>query len=146
VFSKCLLRHGVLRVLCRSVCWFFVRAILSWCPKTWHIHIVYNILSLNIFIIYITLCSWSSGRYMNGRGNCWNIESTESKVSSCKDLVSVKNNLQTSAKRLNECLQTYQTKEREALRNQGLNEKTAASVLLKLFISGIERCHTTDAP
>ena len=40
----------------------------------------------------------------------------------------------------------FQTEEREALRKQGLNEKTAASVLLKLFISGNERCHTTDAP
>ena len=40
----------------------------------------------------------------------------------------------------------YETEEREALRKQGLNEKTAASVLLKLFISGNERCHTTDAP
>jgi len=33
----------------------------------------------------------------------------------------------------------YQTEEREALRKQGLNEKTAASVLLKLFISGNEK-------
>ena len=33
----------------------FVRAILSWCPLTWHIYIVYNILSLNISLIYITL-------------------------------------------------------------------------------------------
>ena len=40
----------------------------------------------------------------------------------------------------------YETEEREALRKHGLNEKTAASVLLKLFISGNERCHTTDAP
>jgi len=32
----------------------------------------------------------------------------------------------------------YKTEEREALRKQGLNEKTAASVLLKLFISGNE--------
>jgi len=38
------------------------------------------------------------------------------------------------------------TKEREALRKQGLNEKTAASVLLKLFISRNEGCYTTDAP
>jgi len=38
------------------------------------------------------------------------------------------------------------TEERVALRKQCLNEKTAASVLLKLFISGNERCHTTDAP
>ena len=38
------------------------------------------------------------------------------------------------------------TEEREALRKQGLNEKTTASVLLKLFISGNKRCHTTDAP
>jgi len=29
------------------------RAILSWCPKTWHNYIVYNILSLNISSIYI---------------------------------------------------------------------------------------------
>ena len=39
--------------LCCSVCWFFVRTILSWCPLTWHIYIVYNILSLNISSIYI---------------------------------------------------------------------------------------------
>jgi len=32
----------------------------------------------------------------------------------------------------------YKTEERVALRKQGLNEKTAASVLLKLFISGNE--------
>ena len=38
------------------------------------------------------------------------------------------------------------TEKGKALRKQGLNEKTAASVLLKLFISGYERCHTTDAP
>ena len=31
----------------------FVRAILSWCPYTWHIYIVYNILCLNISSIYI---------------------------------------------------------------------------------------------
>jgi len=40
----------------------------------------------------------------------------------------------------------YKTEERVALRKQCLNETTAASVLLKLFISGNERCHTTDAP
>ena len=34
----------------------------------------------------------------------------------------------------------------KALRKHSLHEKTAASVLLKLFISGIEWCHTTDAP
>jgi len=28
-------------------------AILSWCPQTWHVYIVYNILSLNITSIYI---------------------------------------------------------------------------------------------
>ena len=38
------------------------------------------------------------------------------------------------------------TEERVALRKQGLNAKTAASVLLKLFISDNERCHTFDAP
>jgi len=40
--------------------------------------------------------------------------------------------------------EVIQTEEREALRKQGLNEKTAASVLLKLFISGNEGCYTTD--
>ena len=34
----------------------------------------------------------------------------------------------------------------KTLRKHSLHEKTAASVLLKLFISGNERCHTTDAP
>ena len=34
----------------------------------------------------------------------------------------------------------------KALRKHSLHEKTAASVLLKLFISSNELCHTTDAP
>ena len=34
----------------------------------------------------------------------------------------------------------------KALRKHSLHEKTAASVLLKLFISSNECCHTTDAP
>jgi len=34
----------------------------------------------------------------------------------------------------------------KALRKHSLQEKTAASVLLKLFISSNEWCHTTDAP
>jgi len=34
----------------------------------------------------------------------------------------------------------------KAHRKRSLHEKKAASVLLKLFISGNERCHTTDAP
>ena len=34
----------------------------------------------------------------------------------------------------------------KALRKQSLHAKTAASVLLKLFISSNEWCHTTDAP
>ena len=34
----------------------------------------------------------------------------------------------------------------KALRKHSLHEQTAASVLLKLFISGNEWCHTTDAP
>ena len=42
--------------------------------------------------------------------------------------------------------QLYQIEERVALRKQGLNEKTASSVLLKLFISGNERFRTTNAP
>jgi len=33
----------------------------------------------------------------------------------------------------------------KALRKQDLHEKIAASVLLKLFISGNETCHTTDS-
>jgi len=33
----------------------------------------------------------------------------------------------------------------KALRKHSLHGKTAASVLLKLFISGNERCHTTVA-
>jgi len=32
----------------------------------------------------------------------------------------------------------------KALRKHSLHEKKAASVLLKLFISGNEGCHTTD--
>ena len=32
VFSKCLLRHGVLRVFELFCVFVFVRAILSWCP------------------------------------------------------------------------------------------------------------------
>jgi len=34
----------------------------------------------------------------------------------------------------------------KALMKHNLREKTAASVLLKLFISGNEWCHTNDAP
>ena len=34
----------------------------------------------------------------------------------------------------------------KALRKHSLHEKTAASVLLKLFISSNEWCRTTDAP
>jgi len=34
----------------------------------------------------------------------------------------------------------------KALRKHSVHGKTAASVLLKLYISGNERCHTTDAP
>jgi len=33
-----------------------------------------------------------------------------------------------------------------ALRKQSLYGKIAASVLLKMFISGNERCHSTDTP
>jgi len=41
---------------CSTFCVFFcVRAILSWCPLTWHVYIVYNILSLNISSTYIAL-------------------------------------------------------------------------------------------
>jgi len=34
----------------------------------------------------------------------------------------------------------------KAVRKHSLHEKTAASALLKLFIGGNEKCHTTDAP
>jgi len=40
----------------------------------------------------------------------------------------------------------YKTDEGKAIRKHSLHEKTAASVLLKLFISGNEWCHTTDDP
>ena len=53
-FSKCLLRHGGVRVFVLFCVLVFVRAILSWCPSTWHIYTDYNILSLNISSIYIT--------------------------------------------------------------------------------------------
>ena len=33
-FSKCLLRHGVVRVFVSLCVLVFVRAILSWCPLT----------------------------------------------------------------------------------------------------------------
>jgi len=52
-YFKCLLRLGVLCV-CVLLCVFvFVPAILSWCPWTWHVYIVYIILSLNGSSIYI---------------------------------------------------------------------------------------------
>ena len=38
----------------------FVRAILSWWPQTWHIYIVYNILSLNISSIYIRMAAYKA--------------------------------------------------------------------------------------
>jgi len=38
------------------------------------------------------------------------------------------------------------SEERKALRKHSLNGKIAASVLLKLFVSGNKRCLTTDAP
>jgi len=34
----------------------------------------------------------------------------------------------------------------KAYRKHSVHEKAAASDILKLFISGNERCHTTDAP
>ena len=45
--------------------------------------------------------------------------------------------------RITNCIKLMKGK---ALRKHSLHEKTAASVLLKLFISGNEWCHTTDAP
>jgi len=40
---------------CVVLCVVFVRAILSWCPWTWHVYIVYNSLSLNIPSIYVNM-------------------------------------------------------------------------------------------
>ena len=45
----------------------FAWAILSWCPYTWHVYIVYNILSLNITSIYIITCLWQ--KYIVRRSN-----------------------------------------------------------------------------
>jgi len=47
-----MLRHSVQRVFVLFCVLVFVLAILSWCPETWHIYIVYNILTLNISSIY----------------------------------------------------------------------------------------------
>ena len=48
-----LLRHGIVPVFVSFFVLVFVRAILSRCPSTWHIYIVYNILSLNLSLIYV---------------------------------------------------------------------------------------------
>jgi len=55
MLSKYLLRHDVVRVFVSSLVLVFVRAILSWCPYTWNIYIVCNILCLNISSIYMYL-------------------------------------------------------------------------------------------
>ena len=45
--------NGPLGPLVELFCVIFcIRAILSWCPSTWHVYIVYNIFSLNISSIY----------------------------------------------------------------------------------------------
>ena len=54
-FSECLLRLDVLRVSVLFCVFDFVRIILSWCPYTWHVYIVYSILSLNISPIYMAI-------------------------------------------------------------------------------------------
>jgi len=41
---------------------------------------------------------------------------------------------------------TIKLMNKKDLRKHSLHEKTAASDLLKLFISSNEWCHTTDAP
>jgi len=46
----------------------------------------------------------------------------------------------------NESVAIKLMKGKETPRKHNLHGKTAASILLKLFISGNERCHTTDAP
>jgi len=52
VYSECLLRLRVLCVFVLFCVFVFVWAILSWCPWTCHVYIVYSILSLNISSIY----------------------------------------------------------------------------------------------
>jgi len=43
----------LLRVFVLFCVFVFVRAILSWWLLTWHVYIVYNILSVNISSVYI---------------------------------------------------------------------------------------------
>jgi len=53
----------------------------------------------------------------------------------------------TGASKFIVCLHYYmELMKGKALRKHSLHEKTTASVLLKLSISGNEWCHTTDAP
>jgi len=52
--NKCLSLYTFLGIMGMLFCVFvFVRAILSWCPYTWHVYIVYNIFSLNTSPMYI---------------------------------------------------------------------------------------------
>ena len=44
------------------------------------------------------------------------------------------------------CCASIKLMKGKAPRKHSLHEKTAASVLLKMFFSGNEWCHTTDAP
>ena len=60
-----MLRYGLLRVFVSICVLVVVRAILSWCPWTWHI----NIISLNISSVYIIIfinisCSVTRSVYM----------------------------------------------------------------------------------
>ena len=49
----------------------FVRVILLWCPSIRHVYIVYNILSLNIFSIYIkTYITYCNGTSCKSEGIC----------------------------------------------------------------------------
>jgi len=95
------------------------------------------------YLVYITYCTVSDQKIKYHETNSASLKSNKSNIyNKLEHLVNIYK-LYNSSK----CLSKHiQTEEREAARKQGLNEKTAASVLLKLFISGNEMCHTTDAP
>ena len=50
------------------------------------------------------------------------------------------------SRQVREHLHLHELIKGKALRKHSLHGKIAAVVLLKLFISGNERCHTTEAP
>jgi len=65
----CVVASGLSACFVLFCVFIFVRAILSRCPLTKHDYIVYNIISLNIYSIYILLfnCNWPGGKAMHVR-------------------------------------------------------------------------------